>query len=153
MGLEASVAKEYIANDGYGCGVVVCSSHVPSLPPPQDRARAKGLFPASLCAQAHAPAHTRTHAHHPVGRIATPWTSSRGQMVVFSLLQQIFPMQELSRCPALQVDPLQLSYQGRPEHWQANFKAMPPGEERLADLQVICQPPPSPPSIPANGAS
>ena len=82
-----------------------------------------------------------------------PWTSSRGQMVVFSLLQQIFPMQELNRCPALQVDPLQLSYQGRPEHWQANFKAMPPGEERLADLQVICQPPPSPSSIPANGAS
>ena len=153
MGLEASVAKEYIANDGYGCGVVVCSSHVPSLPPPQDRARAKGLFPASLCAQAHAPAHTRTQAHHPVGHIVIPWTSSRGQMVVFSLLQQIFPMQELNRCPALQVDPLQLSYQGRPEHWQANFKAMPPGEERLADLQVICQPSPSPPSIPANGAS
>ena len=97
--------------------------------------------------------HTHEHMHTILSRIATPWTSSRGQMVVFSLLQQIFPMQELNRCPALQVDPLQLSYQGRPEHWQANFKAMPPGEERLADLQVICQPPPSPSSIPANGAS
>lgn len=54
--------------------------------------------------------HTHTHTR-PVRHIVTPWTSSRGQMVVFSLLQQIFPMQELNRCPALQADPLQLSYQ------------------------------------------
>ena len=67
-------------------------------------------------------------------------------MVFFSLLQQIFPTQESNWCPALQADPLQLSYQGRPEHRQAKFKAMPPGEERLGDLQVISQPPLSTPT-------
>ena len=69
-------------------------------------------------------------------------------MVALSLLQRIFPMQALNwgllhcRCILYQ-----LSYQGSPEHHQAKFKAMPPGDARLADLGLIGPPPPQHPHI------
>lgn len=43
----------------------------------------------------------------------------------------------------------QLSYQGSPKHRQAKFKAMPPGDARLAGLGLILLPPAGRPHSPA----
>ena len=72
--------------------------------------------------------HALMHActHSPVRCFATLWSSSAGQMVALSVLQQIFPAQAsnwgLLHCRCILY---QLSYQGSPEHHQAKFKAMP----------------------------
>ena len=67
-------------------------------------------------------------------------------MLSFSLLQWILQKQESNQgLPHCRRILYQLSYQESPEHRQAKFKAMPPGENRLADLSVIHPPPPSPP--------
>ena len=76
-------------------------------------------------------------------------------MVAFSLLQQILTMQAsnwgLLHCRWILYQP---SYQGSPEHRQAKFEAMPPGDARLAELSLIRPPaptlPPAPCPLPPN---
>ena len=123
---------------------------------PTDPARAKVLFPAPLRTRLARQARMHACTHSPVQRFATPWTSSAGQIVAYSLGQRIFPMQAsnsgLLHCRRILY---QLSYQGSPEHRQAKFKAMPPGDARLAGLGLILLPPaghhPSPAPRPSKG--
>ena len=117
---------------------------------PTDPARAKVPFPALL--HTRLARHARPHActHSPVRRSASPWTSSAGQIVAYSLGQWIFPTQASNRgllhCRWILY---QLSYQGSPKHRQAKFKAMPPGDARLAGLGLILLPPAGRPHSPA----
>ena len=114
---------------------------------PIDPARAKVLFPAPLRTRLARHAHMHARAHSSVRRFATPWTSSAGQMVAYSLGQRIFPTQASNRgllhCRWILY---QLSYQGSPKHRQAKFKAMPPGDPRLG---LILLPPAGHPHSPA----
>lgn len=81
---------------------------------------------SSTALRAHVHMHACTHTPSCPRRSATPWTHSGGQVVAFSLLQQIFPTREsnrgLLRCRRILS---QKSYQGKPEHRQAKFKARP----------------------------
>ena len=117
---------------------------------PTDPARAKVLFPAPLRTRLARQARMHACTHSPVQRFATPWTSSAGQIVAYSLGQWIFPTQASNRgllhCRRILY---QLSYQGSPEHRQAKFKAMPPGDARLAGLGLILLPPAGRPPSPA----